>query len=197
MLDVYGYKATSFMVPAWLGNPGFMTLANAHTWYDAQNDIGNHGYNSISATGQSVATIQADYEDYITWANNNGVERASLHMAYPDGIFNDNSDTAFANAGLLTGRTIKNSLNTGQGNLAYMHSLLLMSTNILSDYTDALAKVKAVGGILYVVIHDVVETPTESYQISTTLLGQIFAATDIEVLTISKAFAALQKAKYV
>ncbi|WP_438748429.1 polysaccharide deacetylase family protein [Pararhizobium sp. O133] len=59
-------------------------------------------------TAVTTAEAQAAIESVTSWLVSNGMPRAALHFAYPRGENTPSSDTAIANAGILTARTTAN-----------------------------------------------------------------------------------------
>ena len=167
ILRAKGYKGTFYITPAWLdGASQFMTTEQVQELYSKGHDIGNHGYNHLSALGQTSEAIEGDIQDFIDWADTNNIPRAKLHYAYPDGVINANANTAVANKGILTGRSIIAGYNSGQGNSKYLYTILVMQTTTLQDLKDAYNKAKSLGCSVQYTIHNVIETPTQSVDVS-------------------------------
>ena len=110
----HGYKATFYAVtdeidPVGTGGITSMNLTQLTVLYTAGWDIADHtrhheyfvkGNLSLS---EQIAEIQGGKEDLDAW----GFTRASSHLSYPGGQYNDNTTLAMNSIGMLTGRTVE------------------------------------------------------------------------------------------
>lgn len=199
MLEEKHMRGTFYVVPDWIGNAGIMTLANMQSLYANGHDIANHGNAHMVATGQSAADIGADIQGFLDWADTNGMPRAKLHYAYPDGVYNANSDSALTTKGILTARTTLQGYNAGKANPKYLYIYYAGNTTTANDLQTAYTTAAALKCSLQIIIHSVVDEPTESYEVATAVLQAFINYLDtnkIKAMTISQWYSHIARAGY-
>jgi peptidoglycan/xylan/chitin deacetylase (PgdA/CDA1 family) len=105
--------ATTYIITSRIGKPGYLDIAqlqemNANGWSIA-NHTSIHKDPLTSFTQSEVETQLTDARDAL---NSLGLTRASAHVAYPWGIYNQTVLDAMETTGMLTGRAVW----TGDGN---------------------------------------------------------------------------------
>jgi len=105
ILAAAGLKGTVYVISSYVGNEGYVSLAQAQALYAAGWDVGNH-----TSGHQHLATFtEAEQETRIAncsaYLVANGMPRAAYHLAYPFGEYNADTLTAMAAVNMLTGRT--------------------------------------------------------------------------------------------
>jgi peptidoglycan/xylan/chitin deacetylase (PgdA/CDA1 family) len=103
-----GVKGTIFVIPDKLGTDGYMTEAQLAEMYAAGWDLGNHTYHhwdSPYLAGHTQAEVENELIQCQEWLEDRGYTRASKHVAYPGGGYDDTVLAAMASTGMLTGRT--------------------------------------------------------------------------------------------
>lgn len=99
-----GIKGTIFVVPYLIDTATYMTSANLATVYEAGWALANHGFAHVDLTTLSQAGVESDLTQCQEWLDDRGYTRASRHVAYPYGLYNDTVINGMAASGMITGR---------------------------------------------------------------------------------------------
>ena len=176
-LSAIGERATMYLQTelAPIGAPNYLTVAQLTAMRDAGWSIANH---TVEATNLTTVT-EAEAETALTDAKEDldgwGFTRASAHVAYPGGNYNETVLKAMADAGMLTGRNIQGTyyhpaLNT-HGDAAYMlpgKSIDQATLATLQGYVDDCVTYNR-QMILYT--HDLVETSPGSGELQISIFN--------------------------
>ena len=107
IMQKYGIKGTIYLNEGFVGLPGYLTLAQLHTLYNAGWTIANHTPVHTDLTSlTSVAEIKATVQGGINWLLANGFTRGAYNLAYPWGIYNSMVLEALKECNIQTARTV-------------------------------------------------------------------------------------------
>lgn len=194
VFDKYNYNATVYVIekyttPALPSN--YMNVSTLTILYNKGWDLGNHANhtNLINLTSEEQAIQLSESE---SWLNSNGFTRASNHVAYPFGYYNDDTITAMGNSGMLTGRTTRGVFEQ----IPYSRPYILNNVRSMTEYnTNATENIYLtnLSSSDFVIYYG--HTVSESYKVGAikpTVLDYILNyaySNNIPVLTISQAHA--------
>jgi peptidoglycan/xylan/chitin deacetylase (PgdA/CDA1 family) len=99
-------KATLYMISDQIGGGGYVTAANLQTLDAAGWDIGNHTKAHADLNTRTEAQQESDLSACKAALDALGLTRASMHVAYPHGLWDDNVLISMPATGMLTGRTV-------------------------------------------------------------------------------------------
>ncbi len=107
IMQQYGIKGTIYLNEGFVGLPGYLTLAQLHTLYNAGWTIANHTpvHTNLSLL-TSVAAIKATVQGGINWLLANGFTHGAYDIALPWGDYNDMVLEALKECGIHTDRTV-------------------------------------------------------------------------------------------
>lgn len=103
-MSARGIKGTVFIYPTSIDTATYMTSANLATLYDAGWALSNHSYSHAYLTTLSQAEVESEMTQCQAWLDSRGYTRASRHVSYPYGLYNDTVLAGMAASGMLTGR---------------------------------------------------------------------------------------------
>ena len=160
-------KGTLYAITDNVGAVGYVTLAQITEMYAAGWDIANHTDDHTDLTTVAQAVAQAHVADAKTALDAWGFTRASDHVSYPFGAYNDTVVAAMIAESMLTGRTIATArypvlpfdqphrieLNKQFGNT--------LSLAAAKTWLDGIITRKEIGITLF---HSLVETPLNATQ---------------------------------
>jgi len=107
IMQKYGIKGTIYLNEGFVGLPGYLTLAQLHTLYNAGWTIANHTPVHTDLTSlTSVAAIKATIQGGINWLIANGFTRGAYDLALPWGWYNDMVLEAMKECNIQTARTV-------------------------------------------------------------------------------------------
>lgn len=161
-----GIKGIIYTIPVKIDTPGYMTSAQLTELYAAGWDIANHTYNHSAYDGGFLTDLsQSEIELELTlcqaWLEARGYTRASRHVAYPGGSYNDTVFAAMTAAGMLTGRiTTNNDLSLPIGDFRYLRSQHLYYDTTLATAKAKVDRVVDWGCTDHLFTHTLVESPT-------------------------------------
>ena len=85
IMQQYGIKGTVYVVPKWVGAPGYLTLAELTILHNAGWTIANHSWDHTDLTSLTSADVTTDIQSAIDWLNQNGFSDGADYLAYPYG----------------------------------------------------------------------------------------------------------------
>jgi peptidoglycan/xylan/chitin deacetylase (PgdA/CDA1 family) len=106
IMQQYGIKGTVYVVPTWVGTPGYMTLAELTALHNAGWTIASHSWDHTDLTTLTNLQITDELQSTMTWLNNNGFADGAYQLAYPYGSYNDNVLQIVSTLGIKTARTV-------------------------------------------------------------------------------------------
>jgi peptidoglycan/xylan/chitin deacetylase (PgdA/CDA1 family) len=106
IMAAHGLTGTAYVVSSRVGQAGKMTLDELRELYAAGWDIGNHTATHPDLAKLDVGSVEDELNKCATYLMANGMPRGALHVAYPDGSYNDTVLQAMTESGMLTGRTV-------------------------------------------------------------------------------------------
>ena len=107
IMQKYGIKGTIYLNEGFVGLPGYLTLSQLHTLYNAGWTIANHTPVHTDLTSlTSVAAIKATVQGGINWLLANGFTRGAYNLAYPWGWYNSMVLEALKECNIQTARTV-------------------------------------------------------------------------------------------
>jgi peptidoglycan/xylan/chitin deacetylase (PgdA/CDA1 family) len=134
--------ASIFCVSSYIDGVNKLTTANLLELYNKGWDIANHCKTHTDLTTLNLSQQEGQFTDCRDVLNALGLTRASLHIAYPNGLYNADTLTAMQNIAAKTGRTITGTVYSwyerGYYNLGYPHKI--NCKNIATTTTLAQAK---------------------------------------------------------
>ena len=199
LMEQYGIKGTVYVVPTWVGQPGYLTLAQLTELHNAGWTIASHTWDHQYLTTLSIADIDTELQSTIDWLNQNGFSDGAYQLAYPYGAYNDTVVQEVSKLGIKTARTVEWGTITSDGQtLPFGYPLNYLALPVIevrsdtpqTDWQFELDRSIAGEGTTIFLIHniktgipDYVEDITPStFQ---TLIGYI-SQTGVKTLTISQ-----------
>jgi len=98
-------RLTQYLIPPTFDTAGHVTTAQVSEMYRSSCDIANHSITSDDFTTLTQGQIETNLSGCAAALAALGVGDSRLHVAYPSGGFNADSDAAMAATGMLTGTT--------------------------------------------------------------------------------------------
>ena len=106
IMQQYGIVGTVYVVPSWIGAPGYLTLAELTTLHNAGWTIASHSWDHTVLTSLTSAEVTTELQSTIDWLNNNGFGDGAYYLAYPYGQYNDIVLQVVSGLGIKTARTV-------------------------------------------------------------------------------------------
>ena len=106
IMQQYGIKGTVYVVPAWLGAPGYLTVAQLTILHNAGWTIANHTWDHQPLPTITTAQVTTEIQSTIDWLNENGFSDGAYYLAYPYGQYNDTVVQIASSLGIKTARTV-------------------------------------------------------------------------------------------
>jgi peptidoglycan/xylan/chitin deacetylase (PgdA/CDA1 family) len=195
-MQTKGVKGTIYAIHGRTGTAGYCTEANFGEIYDAVWDIGNHTYTHENTAGGTYANWVTELSQNRIWLDSLGFTRASRHVAYPGGAHNADTIQAMEDTGMLTGRTVLDSLQFtdlktySDTRDAYELSTVYVLSNVaVATVTGQIDKAIQSGKTAILCFHAIedistvdIEYPTADFQ---TIIDYIVASR-IPIVTISE-----------
>lgn len=166
-MQPFGFPGSLYVITTYLDSVGRLSIDQINELHDAGWDVMNHTHTHINL--ETVAVDQAQVESELTTCRDilsaNGWTRRNenLHVAYPQGGYDEKTLSAMENLGMITGRTTR---NRTQAN--YLDHLYLL-TRQSHDYTASQATYRgwidrtiADGGCIQLNYHQIVADGTAS-----------------------------------
>lgn len=146
-----GIRATMYTVPSFVGQPGYMTLAQLKEMQDAGWCIANHTYNHLHYLDDGLTVQQGgdEAERAAEWLINNGFKDGAYHLAYPYGQYDTGLTNKLKELGFYTARAITPG-EAPRWDLQRPYELpcyrgLIQNTTLLSDLFSYVDKIIASG----------------------------------------------------
>lgn len=185
--------ATFFAITDLIDTAGFLTSAQLQEMHISKMDIGNHTSESTDLTTLSQAAAQALLTNAETALNALGLSRASNHVAYPYGQYNDTVEAAMTAAGMLTGRTVSGTpANDYTWPLTSMYRLparnfdSTISLATAKGYIDTLVSTKRGMNFLFHILNDSTAGENTWKTSDFQELMDYIASSGVQTLTISE-----------
>ena len=170
IMQQYGIKGTVYVVPTWVGTPGYMTLTELTALHDAGWIIASHSWDHIDLTTLTNQQITDELQSTINWLNQNGFADGAYQLAYPYGACNDNVLQVASTLGIKSARTIDWGTITSDGyvypyeyqlNYLALPTILVRSDTPTSTWQSELDGSIQRSGTLIFLMHNIVTgTPT-------------------------------------
>jgi PKD repeat protein len=158
IMQQYGIKGTVYVVPSWIGAPGYLTLAQLTALHNAGWTIASHTWDHPALPTLTTAQITTELQTAINWLNNNGFADGAYHLAYPFGQYNNNVLQVASNLGIKTARTVEWGTISPNDNIDYLQLpiILMRSDTTRNDWQSELDASIAQGGTAIFLFHDIV-----------------------------------------
>ena len=191
-----GLKGTIYVVPKLVDKPGYMSSRELDDAYAKGWALGNH---TIDHADLSALATRSEIKDKINqcteWLNSRGYFRASQHLAYPIGNYNNEVLAVVSDLGLKTGRAVlrRNQLTPLDD---YRQLTVQGISGALKDargYVDSAINTEST---CILVFHKLVTTPEKSIEWSITdfkVLIDYIVANKIQVMTIDEYYNELNR----
>ena len=199
LMQQYGIKGTVYVVPSWIGSPGYLTLAELTILHNAGWTIASHSWDHTVLTSLTTDQITAELQSTMEWLNDNGFADGAYYLAYPYGQYNDNVLQVVTALGIKTARTVDWGTITPDGyvypygtplNYLELPVILVRSDTLQSDWQSELDRSIAREGTAIFLLHDIkTGTPTilEDITASTfTTIIEYIHQTGVKTLTNSQ-----------
>ncbi len=106
IMQQYGIKGTVYVVPAWIGAPGYLTLAELTEMHNAGWTIASHTWDHQYLITLTTQQVTDELQSTIDWLNDNGFADGAYYLAYPYGGYNDTVVQVASSLGIKTARTV-------------------------------------------------------------------------------------------
>ena len=169
IMQQYGIKGTVYVVPSWIGSPGYLTLAELNILHNAGWTIANHSWDHQPLPTLTTQQITTEIQSTIDWLNQNGFADGAYYLAYPYGQYNDNVVQVASSLGIKTARTVDWGTIDPDGtvypyetqvNYLELPIILIRNDTSRSDWQSELDKSIAQKGTSIFLIHDIIATGT-------------------------------------
>jgi peptidoglycan/xylan/chitin deacetylase (PgdA/CDA1 family) len=176
-LDQYGFPATTFIVIAYLGLSGRVTLDQLRAERDYSGwEVAPHATNG-TIHGNRLTTLteeqlEAEFTELRTWFSANGFSPDVF--AYPGGEFN-NTVLLKARQHFIGSRTVYQYPETlpPADSAKIRTNAYLSSTSVLATVQAAIDQAYANKEWLHIVAHNVIDTPVQSTDVATATFNSI------------------------
>ena len=164
IMKQYGLVGTLYIVPAWIGTPGYLTLAQLTEMHNAGWTIADHTWDHTWLQGLTSAQITNKIQKAITWFNSNGFSDGAYQLAYPYGAYDNTVLQVCQQLGIETARTtnqgyiLPNGVDDYLGVVDYLQlpCWLFSNTTVRSDWQTAINNSGASGLTTIFLLHDIV-----------------------------------------
>jgi uncharacterized repeat protein (TIGR01451 family) len=165
IMQQYGIKGTVYVVPAWIGSQGYLTLAELTTLHNAGWTIAIHTWDHPALPTLTTQQITTELQSTITWLNQNGFADGAYHLAYPYGQYNNNVLQVVSTLGIKTARTVDWGTIDPDGtiypygtklNYLELPIILMRSDTSRNDWQSDLDRSIAQSGTAIFLFHDIV-----------------------------------------
>jgi len=202
-LKKYGFSGTEFVISSQVDENGHTTSAQLQEMYNNGWDMCNHTTTHPDLRTLTEAQVLNEFqtcENFLIskgWTRNQGY----LHLAYPSGFFNDTVLAADSAAGLLTARTVMETLP--QANQLDSKYLLYSqvpdsTTQTRADIIASVNQVVANGGALQLTFHNITPTPQvaidwndQDFDAIIDYIASLQKAGSLDVMTLTQWYAGL------
>jgi peptidoglycan/xylan/chitin deacetylase (PgdA/CDA1 family) len=175
LIKAKNMSATSYIIQDLVGGVGYMTSEQLQEINNENIDVGNHTKTHTDLTTLTQEQCETEFNSCKNYLDGLGLTRASKHIAYPAGKWNETVIDAMTNVGMSTGRQTKSNAHsiTGYAGFPYLLSVAsIANTDSVEDvksFVDIAVGDKAVCVLLF---HDIVD---EDADLSTQWLTSDFA----------------------
>ncbi|MFZ0442546.1 MAG: polysaccharide deacetylase family protein, partial [Methanobacterium sp.] len=169
IMQQYGIKGTVYVVPSWIGSPGYLTLAELNILHNAGWTIANHSWDHQPLPTLTTQQITTEIQSTIDWLNQNGFSDGAYYLAYPYGQYNNNVVQVASSLGIKTARTVDWGTIDPDGtvypyetqvNYLELPIILIRNDTSRSDWQSELDRSIAQKGTSIFLIHDIIATGT-------------------------------------
>ena len=198
-MEQYGIKGTVYVVPAWLGSPGYLTLEELTIMHDAGWTIASHTWDHPVLPSLTNQEIIDELQPTIDWLIQNGFADGAYHLAYPYGQYNNNVVQVVSSLGIKTARIVDWGTITSDGhtypygeplNYLELPIILMRSDTTTNDWQSELDHSISQSGTAIFLFHDIVTGNTnflEDVTVTTFRTAiEYIAQTGVRTLTISQ-----------
>ncbi len=153
ILKKYGLAATAYVVTAWVGTDGHLSVPQllelqANGW-----TIGNHTANHDILKGLSPAEQETQLANALATLSSWGLAGGKF-VAYPGGKFDSQTLAAMSQLGMLTGRSVSNAQDVFPNvNLSILRSTQDISGMSLAQVKGLVDQARASGGMITLLFH--------------------------------------------
>jgi len=157
IMEQYGIKGTVYVTPAWIGAPGYLTLAELTALHNAGWTIASHTWDHPALPTLTTTQITTELQTAINWLNNNGFADGAYHLAYPYGQYNSNVLQVVSILGIKTARTVNwGIISNSYTNYLELPIILIRSDTTRNDWQTELDRSIAQGGTAIFLFHDII-----------------------------------------
>jgi PKD repeat protein len=184
IMKQYGLVGTVYVVPAWIGTPGYLTLAQLTEMHNAGWTIADHTWDHTWLQGLTNAQITNKIQQAINWFNSNGFSDGAYQLAYPYGAYDNTVLQVCKQLGIKTARTtnegyvLPNGVDDYLGVVDYLQlpCWLFSNTTVRSDWQTAINNSGANGLTTIFLLHDIVPSnPIVLEDVTTATFTQFIA----------------------
>jgi peptidoglycan/xylan/chitin deacetylase (PgdA/CDA1 family) len=165
IMEQYGIKGTVYVVPTWVGSPGYMTLAELTILHNAGWTIASHTWDHPVLPDLTSAEVTTELQSTIDWLKQNGFADGAYHLAYPFGQYNNNVVQVVSQLGIKTARIVDWGTITSDGytypygeplNYLKLPIILMRSDTPTNDWQSELDHSISQSGTAIFLFHDIV-----------------------------------------
>ena len=198
LMQQYGIKGTVYVVPDWLGAPGYLTLAELTEMHNAGWTIASHTMDHQDLITLTTQQVTDELQSTINWLNDNGFSDGANYLAYPYGGYNDTVVQIAGSLGIKTARTVDWGTIDPDGivypyetqlNYLELPIILIRNDTSTSDWQSDFNRSITVGGTSIFLMHDITDTPIAVEDITVDKFKSIIAyinQTGVQTLTMNQ-----------
>ncbi|GEM_PF-4738926 len=199
IMQQHGIKGTVYIVPAWIGSPGHLTVEQLTELHNAGWIIANHSWDHPLLPELTKEQITNELQTAITWLKNNGFEDGAYHVAYPYGGYNATVLQVCNELGIKTARTviwgaisINGDLLPYGGSLDYLQlpTILFRNDTTTVQWKGTVDETIALKETSIILLHNIVTGNPELIEDVTESTFRAFieyiAQTEVKTLTINE-----------
>lgn len=161
-----GLKGTCYLIQERIDTTNYLTTDNIQEMHSAGWDMCNHTVNHINMSAYSQDEAAAEIVGCKNWLSSLGFTRRNehLHLAYPQGGYNDEVLLAMGAEGMLTGRTIITRTQANEIDERYLLTRQSHSyTASVATYLNYITRTIAEGGSIQINYHKIVPDGTGAF----------------------------------
>ena len=199
IMEQYGIKGTVYVVPEWVGGPGYLTLAQLTILHNAGWTIASHSWSHPALQTLTTQEITTELQSTINWLNQNGFADGAYHLAYPYGQYSNNVLQVASQLGIKTARIVDWGTITSDGythpygdplNYLELPIILMRSDTPTNDWQSELNYSISQSGTAIFLFHDIVTGNTQILEdVTVTTFRTVIEyihQTGVRTLTISQ-----------
>ncbi|MDP4091939.1 MAG: polysaccharide deacetylase family protein [Bacillota bacterium] len=185
------------------GPLNIMSVSDINSLYAKGWDVGNHTVDHPDdITALSPENVISEYRDNQTWLDQNGWTRASQHVCYPSGSYNEQVINLLKSIGVKSARTTEYGIQpTPVFNMYRLKIVFISRDTLVSDIEKQVDEAVATGSTIIFMLHRVEDSPimtndtegynalavsTANFQAIVNYVKQLSDAGSISVETISQ-----------